>query len=214
VNDDATYYASVAGAAFSIFILGAGLVATRFSSLAERTAALKRERGDFLNMQVTSQNKLHATWSERGRTNELADLHLLVHDLRRAILVPLIAALGVAPAALLPLIGWPDDSTGYRLVLLLALMLVIVLWLRAILRIADAVSHATQADHDARQRQRDLMKGESFFVSGDPRALVAALERTDAKHGVEPPSWRRHPLRRYRFERFRRSLSDETQGLV
>lgn len=197
IADGTAYYATVSATSFAVVVFGAALVGSRLVSLAERASTLDRERGDFVNQKVSSGSSPQAGWAERGRRNELADLHVLVRRLRAAVVTPVLIALATGVASLGPYLGWPNDSTLYRTVVLAGLLCATTLWIRMLLGLADDVLVFTRAAYGqrAKERREATEAGQSYLVSGDPAALVGAFERLEEVIGV--PSWR-HPIRRYK----------------
>ena len=191
------YYAAVSGGAFAIVIFGAGLVGSRLIAVAERVATLHRERGDLLNKQVSDDDKLQLSWDERGRRDELADLHVLARHVRKAMAAPSMVALLTGVASLSPFVGWPDDATFYRGLVMAGLVVASILWLRLVYVLASDVSSSTRVPYEQRLRQRRgaTEAGEPFLVSGDPSAMAAGVDAVERLIGV--PSWWRHPVRRF-----------------
>lgn len=206
------YYATVSASSFALVVFGAALIGSRLVSLAERAAMLDRERGDFMNRKISTSSPLQAGWAERGRRNELADLHVLVRRVREVVAIPVLVALINGMASLSPFLGWPDDSSWYRRVVLGGLLVASGLWIRTTLSLASDVLVFTRPAHEERERERReaTKAGESYLISGDPKALAVALERLEGLVGV--PTWR-HPLRRLSRWRYRRRLARNHVGV-
>lgn len=202
-----TYYATVSAASFAIVVFGAALVGSRLISFAERAASLDRERGDFINQQISASPSPQATWAERGRRNELADLHVLVRRLQKTVVPPVLVALVTGVGSLIPLIGWLKDSAWLRVAVLVGLLVGSWLWIRLLWQTAADVLVITRAAYEQRAKERSeaTKAGKPYLISGDPNALVGAFERL----GITPggAAWRQ-PIRRFNEWRLGRKLGD------
>ena len=90
---------------------------------------LDRDRGDFINRKVSEGPSIETDWAERARRNELADLYVLVRRLRRSAIAPILIALLIGIASLGPFLGFPNDSTAYRIAVLAGLVIAAGLWI-------------------------------------------------------------------------------------
>lgn len=181
------FYGAVAGASAAIFGVGGGVLATRIVALAERAHSLKLEAGDFLNRSIQRQESLQAGWAEKSRRDALADLHGLASGLRKAVLLPLCSALVLTLAALVPLMGWIDDSLTYRSALLASFGIAVLLWIRILDRLIRDVAKFTKTEAELRAQRRKEMtaSGEPFTVSGDPKAMAKAANELVERFGLK-----------------------------
>lgn len=146
------FYAIVSATAAGMFGLGAGLLATRVVSLAERASALTRERVD-LTFEVGE--KFGDSWTDRHRLGELAAIHRLTRRIEQVVTWSFSFTGLVVLVTLLVVGGVVPDSTPLRWSLIVSLTVAATVWVVALRAQASRVVRFTARYGSERTRSRE-----------------------------------------------------------
>jgi hypothetical protein len=190
VLNSEVFYAVLATSAAAVLGIGGGFLATRYVSLIERGAQLRREEGDLLNRSTVPQQGHVVEWERRSRADELADLHDLATRVRTTVRLPLASAAILVALPLGVLAGWLPDLSILRAIVTAVFVVAIGLWWWMLDQLIGDLISVTRSYADRRDRRRKAAsaRGEPYLQTGDPEQLAKNVEKLVTETGG--PKWR------------------------